>query len=54
MIEFAQKEFQRVDIHRVNIGSWGGLLMMMMFVYVGVDGFNVEEPMKESVGEVVD
>lgn len=54
MVEFAQEEFDGMDVDGVDVGAGRGLLTMMVFVYVFVDGLEVEEPVKECVGEVVD
>ena len=54
MIEFAQEEFDGMDVDSIDVGARRGLLTMVVFVYVFVDGLEVEEPMEEGVGEVVD
>ena len=41
VIVFAQKEFQWMHVNGVHIGTARSLLMMMMFVYIDVDTFNV-------------
>ena len=54
MIEFTQEEFDGMDIDGVDVGAGRCLLTMMVCVYVFVDGLEVEEPVEEGVGEVVD
>ena len=37
MIVFAQKEFDGMDVDRIDVGPAGCLLMMMMFVNESID-----------------
>ena len=53
MIVFSQEVFNGVDINCIDTGSTGCLLMMMMFVYTTIYGFDVQCPMEDGVEKVV-
>jgi hypothetical protein len=53
VIVFAQEEFERVYVDGIDIGATRSLLVMVMFVNVAVDAFNVQEPVQNGVEKVV-
>jgi endonuclease V-like protein UPF0215 family len=54
MIVFSQKEFDGVHIYSIGVGTRWGLLSMMMFVDISVDGLDVQCPVQNCVEEIVD
>ena len=53
MIVLPQEELDRVDVNGIDSGTAGGLLMVMVFVDVAVNGLDVKSPVKDGVKEVV-
>ena len=53
MIVLSEEKLNGVNIHRINVGSTGRLLVMVMFVYVSINSLNVQRPVKNCVKEVV-
>jgi hypothetical protein len=52
MVVFSAEEFHGMDIDRVDVGATGRFLYMMMFVYVRINPWDVQDTMKYTVGEI--
>lgn len=44
VIVLAQEEFEWVHVYGIDISATRSLLVMVMFVNVAIDAFNVQEP----------